>query len=461
MPALKPALSIILSLYNTTTTMFGRPLLAPCLRLALRPRTIPPTSSRPLHTLPRRPLIRPHAPFQQPRRTFAKDSTRTVLGNARILYHAHPIQFTLAITVILCGAGTLVYINHLYRTYIIGAYHNFPEPVAKKLRRAIYFTKTDLQPNEAVKYYRQALQVAEEVGMDPMGDEVMGVKIEVAGLMERIGNWEKAIEVLERMRGDNLKFLELYGDREGMEVKRTRVLGKTVAVCVKLAEHYSNPAIWDRARAEERLVWAVETVFREKQRRDALGLKPEELDEQEGQWMSDDEIGAATEALAGNYVEKGQHYLAVPLFLQCLNLKGEKDCHSVTLMSNLASSLAQQSPKAARAAQAFAQSRNIQDPDAPSGPMATRESMVQNAQIWAQKALSAAREIKPPLRTEECDVGCVVATHNLGELAEMLGDTQGAMKKYQEAVGLARAVGFQEGVETSSERLRELKSTGG
>lgn len=445
--------------------MSGRPFLAPLARLTLRHTPSSSVPSRCLHTLPKlRPVpstFHHHLPPRIARRTFAKDSTRTILGNARILYHAHPIQFTLALTIILCGAGTLVYINHLYRTYIIGAYHNFPEPVAKKLRRAIYFTKTDLQPNEAVKYYRQALQVAEEMGMDPMGEEVMGVKIEVAGLMERIGNWEKAIEVLERMRGDNLKFLELYGSREDMKVKRTRVLGKTVAVCVKLAEHYSNPAIWDRELAEERLVWAVETVFREKQRRDGLGLKVEELEEREGAWMSDDEIGAATEALAENYVGKEQHYLAVPLFLQCLNLKSEKNCHSVTLMSNLASSLAQQSPRAARAAQAFAQSKSLQDPSAPSGPVATRESMVQNAQLWAQKALAVAREITPPLRTEECDIGCVVATHNLGELAELLGDVAEAKKRYLEAVGLARAVGFQEGVENGSERLRALEGSTG
>ena len=289
--------------------------------------------------------------------------------------------------------------------------------------------------------------------MDPMSDEVMGVKIEVAGLMERIHNYAKAIEVLERIRADNLKWLEMFGDRDDLKKKRTHVLGKTVAINVKLAEHYSNPAIWDRDMAEERLVWAVETVFKEKQRRDSQHVSIED----EGEWMTDDQIGAATEALAQNYADQDQHYLAVPLYLQCLNLKPTTDCHTVILMSNLATSLAQQSPRAARAAQAYAESRNIQSPSAPSGPVATRESMIENARLWAEKALVLAQQIKPPQRTEECDVGCVVATHNMGELAEMAGDKDAAVRRYEEALSLSRGIGFQDGVEMASERLRDLK----
>ncbi|KAK3714433.1 hypothetical protein LTR37_007739 [Vermiconidia calcicola] len=449
--------------------MSGRYALSQPIRLAFRSQLKPRTTTRCLHNLPRRPHTLPPNPrtnhptpllsplLQHTRRTFAKDSTRTFFGNARILFRNSPLQFSLAILILCAATGMLVYLNYFYQTYILGAYHNFPPEVAAKLRRAIYFTKTDLQPNEAVKYYKQALQVAEEVGMDPMSDEVMGVKIEVAGLMERIQNFVKAIEVLERVRADNLRWIEVFGDREDMDMKkkRTRILGKTVAVHVKLAEHYSNPAVWERDMAEERLVWAIETVFKERQRRDSMRVTEEE----EGAWMSDDEIGAATEALAQNYADKEQHYLATPLYLQCLALKETTDCHTVTLMSNLAGSLAQQSPRAARAAQSYAQSTHIQSSSAPSGPVATKEQMIQNAQLWAQKAIDVAAKMRPEQRTEECDVGCVVATHNLGELAEMLGDRDGARTAYGQAVSLARKAGWQEGVENSSARLRELGGT--
>lgn len=446
--------------------MSGRPILNQALRQALRQPFSSRQETRCLQTLPRNPPTRhllrrqpqPH-PSLQLRRTFAKDSTRTFAGNARILFRNHPISMSLAFVCIALASASLIYVNYYYQTYIIGAYHNFPEEVAKKLRRAIYFSTTDLNPQEAVKYYRQAAQVAEELGMDPFSDEVMGIKIHVAGLMERIQQFGKAVEVLERVRGDNLKWLELYSERKeefdrdpDMRKKRTRILAKTVGISVKLGEHYANPAVWDRDMALERLVWAVETVEKEKRRRQEVGA----TQESDGQWMTDDEQGAALEALAHGYEEKGMHYLATPLFLQALSLKEATDCHSVVLMNNVASSLAQQSPQAARRAHAVAESKDIKSPDAPTGPVATRETLIENAKLWAQKALDVAANIEPPVRDEECDVGCAVAMHNLGEFAEMLKDSETAKKKYVEAVSLSRAIGFEEGVENSSARLREL-----
>jgi tetratricopeptide (TPR) repeat protein len=390
----------------------------------------------------------------------ARDSTGTFLGNAKLVFRDSPFMTTLAVFIIGCGVVAVFYVNYYYQVYIIGAYHNYPEEVAKKLRRAIFYHHTDLQPKQALKYYRQAIEVAEEIPMDPMSDEIMGVKIEVAALFEKCLVWTKAIEVLERISADNLRWIDTFGDREDLKSKRTRVLKRTVAINLKLAEYYSNPAIWDRETAEKKLTWALEATLKESQRRQALGLSAEELEEKEGPWFSLDEQGATCEQLASHYSEKDQHYLAVPLLLQALNLKSTTDCHSVVLMSNLASSLAQQSPRAARAAQAYAESRSITTPGAPTGPVATRETMIQNARMWSEKAIKLSGDLSAPVRDDECDVGCVVATHNLGELAEMLGEKDVARKRYEEALSLARAIGFDEGVENTSERLRALKSGG-
>lgn len=173
--------------------------------------------------------------------------------------------------------------------------------------------------------------------------------------------------------------------------------------------------------------------------------------------MTDTETAASLEALAMIYESRDQHYLSTPLFLQALALQGKKDCHTVILMNNLASSLAQQSPRLARAAQEYASSTTLNTASsAAPQPAATRESMIANAQTWAQKALDVAAGISPPERDEECDLGCAVATHNLGEFAEMVGDVAEAEKRYREAISIGRAVGFQEGVENSSERSRKL-----
>lgn len=430
------------------------------LRQARQSVTIPQTRTRCLHQFPRRPQPLNNKGPHHSSKHGGKHRSRhagTFAGNTKALFRSNPISMTVATGAILFGIFSWGYVHYINQTYIIGAFHKFPEPVAKKLRKALYFTNIDLQPKEALKFYKQALQTAEELGMDPFSDEIMGVKIQVAALMENLQQWRKAIQVLEILRADSLEWLRQFGDREHNKEKRTRVLAKCVAMSVKLGELYAQPAIYDRDAAEERMVWAVETALKETQRRENAGVKVEE----EGEWLSSEEQGAALESLAHAYEAKEQHYLATPLFLQALSLHPTRNCHTVTLMSNLASSLGQQSPRAAAAAQAYASSRTISSGERPSnGPPASKEAMVENARTWAQKALELAATIKPPERDEECDVGCVVATHNLGEFAEMLGNTTEAKKRYEESVALARAVGFQEGVETSSERLRALsKST--
>lgn len=415
------------------------------------------TQSRCLHTFRTRPST-----FRQnirgSRFQGANQSRRNASsfgGKAKALFWEYPVSVSLASIAIIFGAFTVVYANYVYQNYIIAAFHKYPEPVAVKLRRALYYTNQDLQPKEALKYYRQALQVAEEIGMDPFSDEIMGVKIQVAAMLENIQQFTKAIQVLEILRRDSLQWIEQLGGLEQNKQKRTRVLQKCVAISIKLGELYSQPVIYNRDVAEARLAWAVETILRERQRRDTLKVNEEE----EGAWLSDSEIGAAMETLAHTYESRDQHHLATPLFLQALSLHGESTCHSVILMNNLATSLAQQSPRAAKAAQEYAQSQTLSAPeDAPPRPPVTRETMLENAQTWAQKAIDVAAGIKPPARDEECDMGCAVALHNLGEFAEMRGDVAEARRKYGEAISLAKALGFAEGVENGEARLKELKA---
>jgi len=370
---------------------------------------------------------------------------------------------SLAVCMIALGTVYLGYVNYYYQNFIIAPYTSFPEEVAKKLRKAVFYSTQDVNPREAVKYYKQAIQVADEIGMDPFSDEVMGIKIRVAELMEKIGQLPRAASVLEQIRDDNLKWLKVYEEQKmemdkdtAMRKKRTRILAKTVGLSVKLGDHYANAQIWDRDMALERLIWAVETVELEKRRRQSVKA----TDENDGPWITTEEQAAALEALAHGYEDKSQHYLATPLFLQALTLKEGTDCHSVVLMNNLASSIAQQSPLAARRVAAALAANDITAADAPVGPAATRQTMIENATLWAQKALNVAANITPPVRDEECDMGCAVAMHNLGEFAEMLHDMDTAKSKYREAISLSRAIGFEEGVENSSARLRALTGAG-
>ena len=178
----------------------------------------------------------------------------------------------------------------IYQRYIVGDFKAFPEPVAAKLRRALYYTNIDMQLKNAIKYYRQALAVANELQMDPFSDEILGVKIQLSSLFEKAHMHQKSIDVLEIVRSDCLRWLEEIGGQEGNESQRTKVLGKTIGISVRLGEYYANEQIQDQEAAEERLVWAVTAVLKEQKRREDEGVK-----EGEGEWMSNEEIGGALE----------------------------------------------------------------------------------------------------------------------------------------------------------------------
>ena len=149
-----------------------------------------------------------------------------------------------------------------------------------------------------MKYYREALRVADEIGMDPFSDEIIGVKIQLASLMEKVQQYKKAIDILEIVKSDNLKWVEQLGEISGNEGKRTRVLGKTVGVSVKLGDLYANEYVLQKDKAEESLVWAVETVVKEQQRREKEGVKPGE-----GEWMTPEENGGAFEGQYADLIE--------------------------------------------------------------------------------------------------------------------------------------------------------------
>lgn len=109
-------------------------------------------------------------------------------------------------------------------------------------------------------------------------------------------------------------------------------------------------------------------------------------------------------------------------------------------MNNLSISLAQQDP-----------------PPMPGQPPVSRSALVGNARAWAEKAIAVSIKITPPERTEECDQACAVATHNLGEFAQMDGNIAEARKRFEEAKSIAKGIGFQEGVVNADQALRRIQ----
>jgi hypothetical protein len=295
-------------------------------------------------------------------------------------------------------ACIVVYVIYTYFNYFQSEqFTRFPPEIAKSLRRALYYSNYSPDPKLALKYYKLALEQCEQQGVDPFSDEVLGVKIQLAAWLEKIGSYQNSIDVLEALLRDCKRWVEKMEqsarngliDKSGFLIgapiepqknddgsdaedkvpenlwgKRTRVLGKTVGISVKLGELLADEHVLQGDLAGERLIWAVETVLKELQRRQTEGVK-----EGEGDWMDPEQIGGALEgklpdafgprypdavglrsrslalkdtrffvdvtnglaALGNHYESKSQHYLAAPLYLQAITLSPPKSCHTAVL----------------------------------------------------------------------------------------------------------------------------------
>ena len=109
-------------------------------------------------------------------------------------------------------------------------------------------------------------------------------------------------------------------------------------------------------------------------------------------------------------------------------------------MNNLATSLALQHPPATD----------------DSLPQTSASALLEDAKVWAQKAIDVAGKIKPPGRTSECDEACAVAMNNLGEFARWSGDKSVGRKWLEEAHRLSKQVGFEEGIKSAEDGLKKM-----
>ncbi|KAJ5949570.1 hypothetical protein N7454_001154 [Penicillium verhagenii] len=423
--------------------------------------------------------------------TFAQRVRLQYREASKGIFRKNPILLPLAVVGVISAIGTFIYITYVEVTRVGPQYHKFPPPVADALRSAVYYTEIDLNPPKALQSYKEALRIGVEMGMHPFSDEVLGIKLQVAMMLEKAGLVKPAIEVLERTKDEALKWVEQGQSTEAATVgpakpqavqessslqvtadqvqvntealqdtekelremqefearQRDRALKKVVGMQMKLGELYASDHIQDEKKAEAAQVAAVELCLKEMHRRQKLGLPVGGGETSEGgaeSWLNMTEIATALGELASTYIAKERHELALPLYLRALELireaeGGSPSCKQVGLLNNVASAMVGQ----------------VQNP-VRSQMKTTAEQTVEAARMWAQKSLDVAAKIQPPVRDEECDISCVVATYNLGELAELQKKPKVALERYLEAKSLASGLGFEEGIAMADEALKRL-----
>ncbi|EAW10742.1 TPR domain protein [Aspergillus clavatus NRRL 1] len=400
------------------------------------------------------------------------------------IWRKNPILLPLAIISVVGASAIFAYISYVEVTRVGPQYHKFPPPVAEALRTAVYYTEIDLNPPKALKAYKEALRNAVELGMHPFSDEMIGIHLQVAMMLEKAGLAKPAIQVLERSKTECLKWVEegrmrtqdaqkaeteadkkpekiqiddsevLATDEKMKELaeyeerQRDKVLKKVVGINMRLAELYASDYIQDEKKAEACQEAAVELSLKELHRRQALGLPvgTASTGDDRSAWLSLTEMASSLSELAHTYLQQGKNELALPLLLRALDMlrtdEGKNPtCKQVTLMADVATAITGELHK------------NTPSP----GSAAAPQQLIDSGKQWAQKALDVAARLQPPVRDEECDMSCVAAMHSLGEIAHLQGKRKEAEKYWLEARSLAKGLGFDEGVVLVDEALAQLK----
>ena len=434
---------------------------------------------------------------------------------SKVVWRKHPILLSAVIIWGVTSLSYLLYLGYAQRTRVAPTLHSYPPEVANILRRAVFFTEIRLDPSAALEEYRNALKVAIEMGLHPFSDEVVGIKIQVASMLEKAGLIGTSIEVLERTKNESLDWIEkstkmasappevdyeelarkrktalaeATAAAKGEEVtlpkssdgtievtdeeveyirkrakeffkfeerQRDRMLKKVIGIQLKLGELYMNDHIQDDQKSEAALVAAVELCLKELHRRQTLGLPVgihESADPEA--WLNLTEMATAFVELGSVYNGRGKHTLALPLYLRALDFIREEEASPTCKQVELLNDI---SSAMAGQAQLLPVGKQQQKKKQQSEAIPSREDVIKAAKQWAQKALDVASTVKPPIRDEICDSSCVAATYNLGELAEMAGQQGEATKRYREAESLAHSIGFEEGIimaQTALERMR-------
>lgn len=209
----------------------------------------------------------------------------------------------------------------MYFSYFNGEHFTkYPDDVAKSLRRALYYSNHQHDPEQALKYFKMALAQCAANGLDPFSDDVVGIKIRVSQWLEdRLNDITGAVKVLDIVLNEHKEWLEIcattpeklprapvvgtvIGEGESartitqedfqhwLRAARNRVLMKSVQISIKLGELNAHDQVLDKDKSHDHLIWGVETALKESRRRQAEGVK-----DGEGSWVTPQDIGGAME----------------------------------------------------------------------------------------------------------------------------------------------------------------------
>ena len=174
---------------------------------------------------------------------------------------------------------------------------SYPPSVSKPLRKAIYWSEHGQDLAKSADYYERALLAADAAGMDPMSDEVIGVRLSFAQMYIKIGHEQTAIAHFESIRADCRRHLDSAAATSNLprqRGERERTLTLIVRLSFALAQLYGAPNVRNVAEEGRNYELAIQTAVGEQQRRAAEGQQ-----EGEEEWLTDDSLRGIWEGMPG------------------------------------------------------------------------------------------------------------------------------------------------------------------
>ncbi|KAL4811376.1 hypothetical protein BDV18DRAFT_129186 [Aspergillus unguis] len=454
------------------------------------------STPQPLLSLPYRHAL---SPSIQTRSLSYLQRTRLGLRHAsKGIWRKNPILFPLAIISVIGASLFFAYLAYIEVTQNAPQYHKFPPKVAKPLRQAIYYTDVVLDPRLAMKHYKEALRIALASGMHPYSDELVGIQLKVADMLEQAGQVDEAIKQLELTRKNLINWVEKTRkeaaarkeilDKHDKKVEeqaaqkqkkidagnppvhttfevndpqilddyerlleqeawvvrqQDKAMKKAVGISIRLGELFASDYIQDVKRAEAAHEKAVELGLAELAYREGSGLPtgggldgdPDEAEDR----LTNSEVAVALLGLGQIYMNSGHASLTLPVYNHALKMclmeeREHPTCLQIHVMTNIAATLGM------RAMLPFPDEKN---------PEASRREVLESAKKWALETLNEYEKIPESERQEGCSISYLYLAHSLGEFAEHLGDMPDAKKWHKEALDVGKK--FYEDTKTDPE----------
>ncbi|KAJ9638152.1 hypothetical protein H2204_004463 [Knufia peltigerae] len=366
----------------------------------------------------------------------------------------HPILFPFLL--IGCFGSVSMLLVMAYNEYKKDKLHttDYPPEVEERLRLALHYTHIQPDPETSAKYFLQAIQKAEEAGMDPLKPDALGIRIRFSQMWENFGHIKSAIEILDGMVKDvQQKVAEIDEGRAGgampseqEEATRRTLLRATIQAKVKLASLYESDYMQDRSMAKQVLSDAVGLVVKETKDPQTNGFTN---DNSAG--MTTGEIAAMLSQMGDLYATTGEEANALQVYMLTLqplraSCNGTRSCKEAQVLSNIASTM----------------DLALKKPDAKiNGRPATKSSLAaaRKAAInWADQAIATTEAVEPEDRDDICELASLSARMTRADLLLESGDKAESQEAFANLLPILKEKNLLPLIQVAEEGLKRAAS---